>query len=129
MNLAPIFAAPPLIQLHLATVMIAVVLCFPIFLMRKGTPAHRLMGRIWVVSMLTTACVSLGIRTTGGLSFIHIFSLITLVSAPYAVWAIRRGRVDAHRSAMISLTFGGIGIAGAFALGQGRLLHAVIWGG
>ena len=129
MNWTPILTASPLMQIHLVTVVTAIILTFPILTMKKGTRRHKALGRIWVAAMLITAISSFGIQTSGGLSFIHIFSVMTLLSAPYAVWSARRGRIEAHRSAMLSLTFGGIGIAGAFAFGEGRLLHAAIWGG
>lgn len=128
MNLSPILTAPPLVQIHIATVLIAVGLSILILFLRKGTAAHKRMGRVWVAAMIVTAIASFGIRTSGGLSLIHLFSVLTLISAPLGVWAIRRGRTAAHGQAMLGLTFGGIGIAGAFAMGEGRLLHAVIWG-
>ena len=55
-------AVSPLIWLHLGTILIAVTLTPIILLGRRGTPRHRLLGRIWVSAMLMTAVISLGIR-------------------------------------------------------------------
>lgn len=128
MNWSPLLEASPAIQAHVATVAIAVVLTGPMLVLRKGTALHVMMGRTWVAAMMLTALISFGIQLGGGFSFIHLFSVITLISAPYAIWAIRRGNIRGHAISMLSLIFGALGIAGAFTLSEGRILHSVIWG-
>lgn len=130
-TLAPLMGASAAIQIHVAAVLIAVAATLAILPLAKGTVLHRRMGRVWVVAMLIAAIVSFGINESGsrwGVSWIHIFSVIVLVNVPYAIWAIRRGNVAGHKSAMLGVAFGGLGIAGFFALQRGRLMFDVLWG-
>ena len=55
----------PVILIHLATAIASVVVGGAMFLMKKGTPQHRLSGRVWVVLMAVTALVSFAIQTRG----------------------------------------------------------------
>ena len=112
----------PLI-VHLATVMPALPLGAYILLSRKGGALHRLLGRIWVALMVTTAIVSFGFP----LSFIHAFSVLVLVSTPIAIWRIRVGDVEGHRRAMEGMYIGLV-MAGAFAFIPGRFLGSMLFG-
>ncbi len=117
-----------LAYLHLATVVPAFAIGTVQLLGRKGTPNHKLLGKIYMVLMLATALITLAMSARVGpqflnhFGFIHIFSLLALASVPTAYTAARHGNIKAHRAAMISLYVGGILIAGAFA--PGRMLHA-----
>lgn len=119
-----------LAYLHLATVLPAFVIGSVQFINRKGTPYHKLLGRIYMLLMLATGLITLlmpaevGPRVLNHFGFIHIFSILALLNVPLAYIAARRGYIRAHRMAMISLYFGGILIAGAFAFSPGRMLHA-----
>jgi uncharacterized membrane protein len=46
---------------------------------------------------------------------IHLLSIATLVACGYIVWSARNGDIRAHRIAVRSLYFGGIGIGIACA--------------
>jgi uncharacterized membrane protein len=107
---------------HLGTVLPALPLGAYLLLRRKGDRWHRLLGRIWAVLMITTAVSSFWLQSTGSLSFIHLFSVLTLVSVPLAVMWIRQGRVDRHRRTMMNIYIGLI-VAGLFAFTPGRLLN------
>ena len=128
-DLEPFLRAPSLIQFHLATVMLALVLGPIQFVMPKGTPGHRMLGWTWVLAMAATAISSLGIRhiNPGGLSPIHFFSFWTLVSLPLAVWLARRGMVRAHRGTMVGLYIGLV-IAGVLSIAPGRLTWEMFFG-
>lgn len=131
MTLEPLFIASPAIQIHVATIAVAVITTFLILTLRKGTRVHRIVGWIWVTCMMTTAIVTFWIGRSDapfGLSPIHLFSVLTLISVPRAMIAIRRGNVAAHRSAMISLVVGGLGLAGFLAFLPGRLMWSVVFG-
>jgi uncharacterized membrane protein len=117
----------PALIIHLATVLPALPLGAYILLSRKGGRTHRLLGRIWAAMMIVTAISSFWLRSNGSLSFIHIFAVITLVSIPLAVIAIRRGDVERHRRAMTG-TYVGLVVAGAFAFLPGRLLSGWLGG-
>jgi uncharacterized membrane protein len=118
-----------LAYLHLATVVPAFAIGALQLLRRKGTPVHRFLGKIYMLSMLATAFITLlmpaevGPRFLGHFGFIHGFSLLALVNVPFAYLAVRRGNIRAHRAAMIWLYVGGILIAGTFAFSPGRMLH------
>ena len=123
-----------LAYLHLATVVPAFAIGTFQLLGRKGTPSHKLLGKIYMLLMLATAFITLampaqvGPRLLGHFGFIHSFSLLTLYSVPTAYIAARRGNIKAHRAAMIGLFVGGILIAGTFAFMPGRMLHAWLFG-
>jgi uncharacterized membrane protein len=116
----------PLI-IHLGTVLPAVPIGAYLLLRPKGGRRHRVLGRIWAVLMMTTAISSFWLQSDGGLSFIHLFSVMTLVSVPLAVLWIRRRDVERHRRTMINIYIGLI-IAGLFAFTPGRLLNVWLLG-
>ena len=118
-----------LAYIHLATVLPCFLIGAWLLLRRKGTTVHKRLGRAYAVLMLFTALVTLpmpaavGPRFLDHFGFIHLFSVLVLVSVPAAVYGIRRGNVAAHRGHMVGVYVGGILIAGTFALMPGRLLH------
>ncbi|MFT6775938.1 MAG: putative membrane protein [Paracoccaceae bacterium] len=131
MTLAPLAVAPAAVQIHAALALVAALLAAAILLRRKGTRAHKVMGRVWAALMAGTAAGSFlisGINPSGGFSAIHILSAATLITLAYAIRAVRRGNVHGHRIAMISLVFGALGIAGAFTLAPGRIMSQVVLG-
>src|SRR5205814_6750719 len=98
----------------------------------KGTGSHRQLGWLFIMLMLTVAVSSLWIPSFLHFTWIHLFTLLTLVSLPLAIWRIRRGDVGAHARAMKGLYIGGLVIAGVFTLIPGRLLGNLlfnrVWG-
>jgi uncharacterized membrane protein len=84
--------------------------------------------------MVVTAVDTLFLRTSGapgipgGFTFLHIFSVWTLISAPLGVYLARRHRVLAHRGVMTGLFFGGLVTAGLLAFLPGRTMYAVVFG-
>ena len=88
----------------------------------KGDRAHRIAGWTWVMLMLTVAISSLWIPAFMKLSWIHVFTAITLVSLPLGVYRARTHDVKGHRGTMIGVFTGGLVIAGLFTLVPGRLL-------
>jgi uncharacterized membrane protein len=123
-----------LAYLHLATVVPAFAIgAFQLF-RRKGTPSHKLLGKIYMALMLATGLITLampaevGPRFLGHFGFIHAFSFLTLYSVPAAYIAARRGNIKVHRANMLGLYLGGILIAGSFAFSPGRMLHEWLFG-
>lgn len=114
----------PLI-VHLGTVLPALPLGAWILLRRKGGRLHRLLGRVWAGMMVTTAISSFWLGE--GLSFIHLFSVMTLVSVPLAIFWIRRGDVERHRRTLTNVYIGLV-VAGLFAFAPGRLLETSLFG-
>jgi uncharacterized membrane protein len=97
-----------------------------VLLRRKGGRMHRLLGRIWAGLMVTTAISSFWLGENG-LSFIHLFSVMTLVSVPLAIFWIRRGNVERHRRTMTNVYIGLV-VAGIFSFVPGRLLATWLYG-
>lgn len=132
MNAWSMIADEPLaVRLHLLTVLPAFVLgTWLILASRKGSPAHRLVGVIYMVLMAVTALVSIAVRSIQppALSVIHLFVPLTLGSIAVAIWAARTGRISLHRRAMHGLYVGGLLVAGAFTFMPGRLLHRLFFG-
>lgn len=124
-----------LVYLHLATVLPAFVIGTWQLLRPKGTPAHRRLGRVYMLLMLATALTALllpaqvGPRVLGHFGFIHLFSVLVLYSVPTSYLAARRGDIRRHRASMIGVYVGGLLIAGGFALMPGRLLHGWLFSG
>ncbi len=121
------------IIIHLSTVIPAIPLGAYILWRKKGDGLHKIMGRIWGMLMIVTAISSFWIGRPGsglggtGFSFIHIFSVVTLVSIPMGIRAIRKGDVTGHYRAMQG-PYIGLLIAGLFAFIPGRVLGSLIFG-
>jgi len=126
-NLSPLLTASGAIQIHVTAASAALFLGAAIAVMRKGTPRHRLLGRLAAVAMLVTALGSFLITRNGQWSIIHILSLVTLVSLAGGLWHIRHRNVKAHRGYMTGAWLGLVG-AMLFTLIPGRIMHAVFLG-
>ncbi len=119
---------------HLYTVVPCFFLGTFLLIMKKGTPLHKGLGKIYMVLMLFTAIVTLFMKAEigpvflGHFGWIHSFSFLTIYTVPTAYIAIRKGRVKTHQRKMILLYFGALIIAGAFTFTPGRYLHHVFFG-
>jgi uncharacterized membrane protein len=131
MSLATLLAAPPLVQAHVATALVALLLGIAQLAAPKGTPRHRLLGWSWAGLMALVALTSFGITGQAGqgqLSWIHLISAATLILLVLAVRAARRGEAARHQNMMFGLFFGALIITGAFTLLPGRIMGAVVFG-
>ena len=110
--------------IHLATVLPAIPLGAYILFVRKGGPRHRLLGRVWLGLMLATAVSTLFIRdiNDGRFSYIHLFTLLALVSVPRAFLAARRRDFATHRKSVLGFYVGALLIAGLFTFVPGRTM-------
>jgi uncharacterized membrane protein len=118
------------IAVHIAAAVLSLVVGASILLCQKGTPRHRLMGRVWVAAMFVTVLSSFGIRELnhGHLSWIHSLAVLTAISLLRAIWAIRQGNVSAHVAAMRG-SFIGLVVAGiAAVVTPQRFLNIMIGG-
>jgi uncharacterized membrane protein len=121
-------AALPLpILIHLSAAFAALGLGIVMLVRRKGTLSHKFWGRIWAGLVLTVAISSFWIPRFLHFTWIHLFTLLTLVSLPLAIYKIRSGNVKAHAAAMKGLFIGGLVIAGIFTLIPGRILGNFLW--
>ena len=122
----------PLIFLHLACAIGALVLGVAMLVRRKGTGSHRALGWLWVALMggaaVSSAFLSGGrLPNLAGFSPIHLLTAFVLVMLPRAVLQARRGDIEGHRKTMRGLYLGGCVIAGAFTLMPGRFLGQLLW--
>ncbi len=103
----------------------------PYMLLRlRGTPIHRLLGKVWVIAMVATAAISLFVRYSnpGHFSFIHILSVFVLVMAPRVWLTARAHNVAGHRGTVRGLVTGALIVAGYFTLLETRLLGHWLFG-
>src|SRR3954470_3158201 len=85
MSLAPLLAAPAVIQLHAFAAMAAFVLGIVQLTAPKGTLPHRTIGYVWVVLLAIIAISAFWIhevRLVGPFSPIHLLAIFTLVMLP-----------------------------------------------
>jgi len=127
-DLAPLFAQSWLVQFHVVTVAIALALGPVQFLLPKGSGLHRTLGWAWAAMMFATAIATFFIRDMrdGQFSPIHIFSVMTFIGVPLALW-LARVKVMSHARAMIGLYIGLV-IAGVTAIAPGRVIWEMFFG-
>lgn len=115
------------VAVHLMSVLPAVPLGLYILLMRKGGARHRVLGRIWMALMASTAISAFFIRVLnqGSLSWIHIFIPVTLLAGWFAIAAARAGDIPRHRRRLVGMFLGAMVIPGLFAFSPGRVM--AIW--
>jgi uncharacterized membrane protein len=119
----------PFVWTHLGSVMLPLAITPVQLLRRRGDGAHRALGWIWALSLFSTALISFGIRdiNDGGFSFVHIFSIVTIVTVPMLVLAARHQRIARHRGAVRGLVTGALLTAGYFTLIPSRMLGGWLW--
>lgn len=120
---------PALIWLHLVTIVVALALTPVILLRPRGDARHRSLGRIWAGAMIATAALSLGIRTSGHFSVIHLLSLFTLVQVPLIWRSAKQHQVVRHRRAVRAMVTGALLVAGFFTFPFDRLLGHWLFAG
>ena len=110
----------PIMSLHLATVAPAAVLGAYLMLRSKGTPLHRLLGKIYMALMMITALLSCLFAAVGPQVLGHFRpdSLAVVARAVFcaAYIAAKKHNVTAHKGNMIGVYVGGILVAGLFTL-------------
>ena len=117
------------VLVHVASVLPAIPLGAFLLLSRKGDARHKLLGKVWVALMVSTALSAIFIKTGGSFSWIHLFVPLTLWSSYKIVATARRRDFAAHRKEIIGTYLLALGIPGAVALfTPGRLMNHLIFG-
>lgn len=129
---------PPLVWVHVVTVLAATLLTPVMLLRRKGTRDHRRLGHAWAAAMLVAAVTSLFFNVGGGagslgvfsgdFSPIHILSVFVLVAVPSAILKARRHERVAHERSIRGLVIGALLVAGFFTFPFNRMLGAWLFG-
>jgi uncharacterized membrane protein len=122
---ASIMEFTPVILTHMLAASGALVIGGITLRMKKGTPRHRLFGRVWVLLMLIAALVSFGIRSSGHFSWIHLLSAWILFVIGMALYSIFRGDIIGHKRWMTG-GYIGLVIAGAFTFMPDRRLGHLV---
>jgi len=118
-SLQPLLSASWLIQLHVYTLVLALVLgTGQFFVTRKGSPIHRTLGRWFLILMLVSALATLLIHIRYpqnpffGLSLLHLYVPLVVGLCALAWFGAVRHRVRLHRFAVIGLYFGSLVFTG-----------------
>jgi uncharacterized membrane protein len=130
---------PPLIWLHLISILVATGLTPVMLLRRKGDGRHRRLGYVWVSAMLLTAVTSLFFNSrvdgapnlgvfTGDFSPIHLLSIFVLVQVPRIVTAARQHDRIGHERGVRGIVVGALLVAGFFTFPFGRMLGGWLLG-
>ena len=126
-----------IIYAHVTLALLAVPLGLYIFLTKKGTKQHKMLGRIWVIFLIIVSLTAIFIQTInpGQYSWIHLLIPFTLVSLIYSIWNIKKYKKTkierykySHMYSMIGVYVGALLIAGAFTLMPGRFFHEILFG-
>ena len=126
-----------LVYAHSALALLAVPLGIYIFINKKGTKQHRILGRTWATILVILSLTAIFIQTInpGEYSLIHLLIPWTLGSLSYSVWSIRKFKKTkierykyAHMYSMIGVYVGALFVAGLFTLRPGRIFHQIIFG-
>ena len=120
----------PVILVHLAFGLLALMVGAILMAGRKGARMHRILGWGWVLAVGIVAVTSLFIQTVnpGRFSFIHILSGFVIIALPLAVAAARRHDVERHRRTMTGLFYGGFAVNFLFVLLPGRFVWNLFLG-
>ncbi len=139
MSLAPLLAAPWIIQLHAFGAVAAILLGAIQFFAPKGTLPHKVIGAAWLLVMAVIATSSIFIRPSihPGLPFfqwfslIHIFTVLTFGGIMRGTYFLLKGgpNLKFHKKPFTGIFIGGLIVAGALAFLPGRIMHQVMFGG
>lgn len=117
------------VMIHVASVLPAIPLGGYLLLTRKGTPRHKMLGKVWLVLMLITATSAIFIQSGGGFSFIHLFIPVTFHAAWKTIATARKGDIAAHKRHLVFTYLTALMIPGIFAFAlPGRLMNVMLLG-
>jgi uncharacterized membrane protein len=136
-DLQPLLNAPLAIQLHFVTVVPAFFLGgWQLLASRKGSPSHRLIGKIYLALMSVTCVAAFFVPSFSSFSIgtgpirlglIHLFIPLTA----HGIWqtrrALRAGNIAVHKASMRGVYFGGLIIAGLLTFLPGRIMYRMFF--
>ena len=93
-------------------------------LSQKGSQQHRMLGKIWLSLMFVTAISTIFIRNVndGQFSWIHLFTLLTMIAVPQAIISARQGKIESHKKHLRNFFIGALIVAGLTAFAPGRTM-------
>lgn len=131
MNIDIFLQSSPAVIIHSLVAFGALGLGITMFVRKKGTKSHKLIGRMFILLMALTAFSSLFIRmiNDGSFSFIHLFVPLTAFAIWETIYFIRKGNITRHKRAVQGLFFGALLIPGILSFLPGRTMWHVFFGG
>lgn len=131
MSLDPLLQASPVIQIHAAAAVLALVVGAVVLFRRKGDRPHKALGKLWVGLMVVVALSSFfiwTIRLWGLFSPIHLLSVFTLAILWRAVSYARQRNIKLHMRTMQFTYVAALIITGLFTFLPGRIMNKVVFG-
>ncbi len=130
MELDLLFNASPAIIFHTIFAFGALALGTAMFVRKKGTKSHKIIGKIFVVFMAITAFSALFITGLNGdkWSWIHLFVPLSFFAIWELFYYVRKGNIKKHEKAVKGLFFGALLIPGLLSFLPGRLMWHVLFG-
>ena len=131
MDFSPLLHASPVIQVHAAAAVLALIIGAFVLFRRKGDAPHKRLGRVWVALMALVALSSFfiwTIRLWGPFSPIHLISILTLVVLWRGVGYARARRIALHRRTMQMTYVLALLVTGLFTFLPGRTMYRVAFG-
>lgn len=131
MNFEVLLSEPQEIRYHAIAAIIAIAIGAMQFILPKGTRWHKGAGYIWCLMMYIVSLTGFfihKIQLIGPFSPIHLLSVVTIISVTIGIRAARSGDIETHQRTMIYTYIFALGVAGAFTLLPGRVMHQVIFG-
>lgn len=117
------------VMIHVASVLPTIPLGGYLLLAPKGTPRHKMLGKVWLVLMLVTATSAIFIQTTGTFSWIHLFVPLTFHAAWKVMDTARKGQIAAHKRHLVTTYLTALMLPGVAAfLIPGRLMNVMLLG-
>lgn len=131
--LDPIHPLSPIVAIHMACAIPALLLGPVALTVRQGSRLHRAIGYGWVTLMLGVALSAMFIHSPGlpnvaSFSPIHLLVPVTLFGIGRAIWHVSHGNLHGHRRSMRTAYFSACVGAGLFALLPSRWLGRLVWG-
>ena len=131
MSLDPLLHASPVIQIHAAFAILALIIGAIQLSRTKGDWLHRLMGRTWVAFMAIVALSSFfiwTIRLWWLFSPIHLISIFALVMLWRGVEFARKHDIKHHMRTMEFTYFLALVVTGLLTFLPGRIMYQVAFG-
>jgi uncharacterized membrane protein len=134
MNFSVPFDASAFIQIHFLFAVAALLIGGLLLVGKKGTTPHKVLGRLWVATMLIICLTSFWIKELmpsgifSGYSPIHLLSIFVIIQITQGVYFARIGDIKRHKKRMTYTYIGGLIIAGAFTFYPSRTLYKVFFG-
>lgn len=102
------------ITVHLVSVLLAFVIGAVNLVQKKGTPLHKLFGRVWIPLIFVASFASFFSLANGTFGWIHLIPVVNIIYVVLSYMAVRRGNIKVHQGFIIAAYIGTL-VAGIMA--------------